>query len=43
VTLPGETDEEHVDATLHEGVLTVRVPKTAQAKPRRIEVRAGEQ
>jgi HSP20 family protein len=42
VTLPGETDEEHVDATLHEGVLTVRVPKTEQANPRRIEVRAGE-
>jgi HSP20 family protein len=43
VTLPGETDEEHIDATLHEGVLTVRVPKTEQAKPRRVEVRAGEQ
>jgi HSP20 family protein len=43
VTLPGETDEEHIDATLHEGVLTVRVPKTEQAKPRRVEVRTGEQ
>jgi HSP20 family protein len=43
VTLPGETDEEHVEATLHDGVLTVRVPKAEQAKPRRIEVRAGEQ
>jgi HSP20 family protein len=43
VTLPGETDEEHVDATLREGVVTVRVPKTKQAKPRRVEVRAGEQ
>jgi HSP20 family protein len=43
VTLPGETDEEHVDATLHDGVLTVRVPKAEQAKPKRIEVRAGEQ
>jgi HSP20 family protein len=43
VTLPGETDEEHIDATLHEGVLTVRVPKGEQAKARRIEVRAGEQ
>jgi HSP20 family protein len=41
VTLPGETDEEHIDATLHEGVLTVRVPKTEQAKPRRVEVRAS--
>lgn len=43
VTLPGETDEEHVDATLHGGVLTVRVPKVEQAKPRRIEVRSTEQ
>jgi HSP20 family protein len=43
VTLPGENDEEHVEATLHDGVLTVRVPKAEQAKPRRIEVRAGEQ
>jgi hypothetical protein len=30
--LPGETGDEHIDATLHEGVLTVRVPKTEQAK-----------
>jgi HSP20 family protein len=43
VTLPGETDEEHIDATLREGVLTVRVPKTEQAPPSRVEVRAGEQ
>ena len=42
VTLPGEIDEEHIDATLHEGVLTVRVPKTEQARPRRIEVRAAQ-
>jgi HSP20 family protein len=42
VTLPGEIDEEHIDATLHEGVLTVRVPKAEQAKARRIDVRAGE-
>jgi HSP20 family protein len=43
VTLPGEIDEEHIDATLNEGVVTVRAPKTEQAKARRIEVRAGEQ
>lgn len=40
VTLPGESDEEHIDAKLHDGILTVRVPKTEQAKPRRIEVKA---
>jgi HSP20 family protein len=43
VTLPGEIDAERIDATLHEGVVTVRVPKTERAKARRIEVRAGEQ
>jgi HSP20 family protein len=41
VTLPGEADEEHVEAKLHDGVLTVRVPKSEQAKPRRIEVKAA--
>jgi HSP20 family protein len=40
VTLPGQTDEEHIEAKLHDGVLTVRVPKTEQARPRRIEVKA---
>ena len=43
VTLPGTIDEERIDATLHEGVVTVRAPKTERAKARRIEVRAGEQ
>ena len=41
VTLPGQTDAEHIEANLHDGVLTVRVPKTEQAKPRRIEVKAA--
>ena len=41
VTLPGESDEEHIEANLHDGVLTVRVPKANQAKPRRIEVKAS--
>ena len=40
VALPGESDEEHIDAKLHDGILTVRVPKTEQEKPRRIEVKA---
>jgi HSP20 family protein len=40
VTLPGESDEEHIEAKLHDGILTVRVPKTEHAKPRRIEVKA---
>ena len=41
VTLPGETDREHIEANLHDGILTVRVPKSEQAKPRRIEVKAA--
>jgi HSP20 family protein len=38
VTLPGEVDADGVSAQLHDGVLTVRVPKSAQAKPRRIAI-----
>jgi HSP20 family protein len=41
VTLPGQTDAEHIEASLHDGVLTVRVPKMETAKPRRIEVKAA--
>jgi HSP20 family protein len=38
VTLPGEVDAEGVDAQLRDGVLTVRVPKAAHLKRRRIEI-----
>jgi HSP20 family protein len=41
VTLPGPVDAEHVEANLDDGVLTVRVPKAEQARPHRIEVKAG--
>ena len=41
VTLPGEADAEHIDADLAEGVLTVRIPKSEQARARRIEVKSG--
>jgi HSP20 family protein len=40
--LPGEINTENVDATLSDGVLTVKVPKAEAAKPRRIEITAGE-
>ena len=40
VTLPRDVDREKIDATLEEGVLTVRVPKSEAAKPRRIEITA---
>ncbi|WP_347060603.1 Hsp20/alpha crystallin family protein [Blastococcus sp. HT6-30] len=38
VTLPAEVDADEVSAQLDEGVLTVRVPKPEQAKPRRIQI-----
>ena len=38
VTLPGDVDADDVSAQLHDGVLTVHVPKCAQAKPRRIPI-----
>ena len=41
VLLPGDVDEEGVDASLHEGVLSVRVPKPVSQRPRRIPVTAG--
>lgn len=40
-TLPSAVDSNAISASLHDGVLTVRVPKAAEAKPRRIEVTAG--
>jgi HSP20 family protein len=39
VTLPAEVDEDHVEAHLNEGVLTVRLPKPESQRPRRIEIR----
>ncbi|MDQ1730166.1 MAG: hypothetical protein QOK10_325 [Pseudonocardiales bacterium] len=38
VTLPGEVDEEHIEATMDEGVLHVRVPKRTGTSRRRIDV-----
>ena len=35
-----DLDSENISAQLQHGVLTLRVPKREQAKPRRIEVRA---
>ena len=36
-----DLDAGRIEAMLRDGVLTLRVPKTEQAKPRRIEVKAG--
>jgi len=40
-TLSRELDSANVAATLKDGVLTLRLPKLEQARPRRIEVRAS--
>ena len=39
VRLPGRVDVENVGASYRDGVLVVNVPKAAEAKPRRIQVK----
>jgi HSP20 family protein len=41
VQLPGTVDAEKVDATFNNGVLTVKLAKRADAKPKRITVRSA--
>lgn len=41
VTLPGEANAEGIEASLKEGVLTVRVPKPERARRRRIEIKSA--
>jgi HSP20 family molecular chaperone IbpA len=40
-TLSRELDTQQIDASLKDGVLTLRIPKQAHAQPRRIQVQAG--
>ena len=40
VRLPGNVDADKVDAEFENGVLTVRIPKAEQAKPRKITVKS---
>jgi HSP20 family protein len=40
-TLSGELEPDKIEASLKDGVLTVRIPKRAELRPRKIEVRAG--
>ncbi len=42
VTLPFEVNADQVEATLRDGVLTIRMPKSERAKARKIQVRSGE-
>lgn len=39
--LSGELETDRVEANLKDGVLTLRIPKRAEFRPRKIEVRAG--
>jgi HSP20 family protein len=39
-TLSGELETDQIDASLKDGVLSVRIPKRAEVRPRKIEVRA---
>ena len=39
--LSGELDVEAIDAKLKDGVLTVRIPKRREFRPRKVEVQAG--
>lgn len=41
IALPGPIEAEHVEACLKHGVLTVTLPKAAEIRPRRIEVKAS--
>ncbi len=40
-TLPDSLDEANLEAHLGEGVLTIRIPKRATAKPRKIQIGGG--
>ena len=39
--LSGELETDRIDASLKDGVLRVRIPKRAEARPRKIDIRAG--
>jgi HSP20 family protein len=42
ITLPVDVDADKVEARLHNGVLTITMPKTETAKPRKITVKVEE-
>jgi HSP20 family molecular chaperone IbpA len=39
VALPGEADADNVEASLHDGLLTIRLSKAAASHPRQIGVK----
>jgi HSP20 family protein len=42
VVLPGELDADNIEASLDNGVMTLRIPKAEKARPRRIEVQGSQ-
>jgi HSP20 family molecular chaperone IbpA len=40
-TLSSELETDKIDANLKDGVLTVRIPKRAELRPRKIDIRGG--
>jgi HSP20 family molecular chaperone IbpA len=40
-TLSNELETERIDASLRDGVLTIRIPKRAELRPRKIEIKAS--
>ena len=40
ITLPGDADPDQIEAKLHDGILTVRIAKPEQERPRRIDIKA---
>ena len=43
VTLPGQIEPDQIEANYSDGVLTVRIPKSEKARPRRVEIQDGAQ
>lgn len=41
IHLPAEVDPDKVEATLRDGVLTIKLPKAEVARPQKVAVRAG--
>jgi HSP20 family protein len=42
IRVPGGLNPDAIDASLSDGVLTLRIPKPETQRPRRIEIKAGE-
>ncbi|MDX6692236.1 MAG: hypothetical protein QOG15_3693 [Solirubrobacteraceae bacterium] len=41
VTLPNSADADAIEASLDHGILTVRVPKSQEARPKRVEIKSS--